>query len=258
MLIIPSIDLRGGHCVRLRQGDFATQWTYAIEPAALAERYSALGARWLHVVDLDGAKDGRTVNAPIIAALARHPALCLQVGGGVRQPSVIESLLSAGVARVVIGTAAVRQPKEVALWIKEFGADRICLAFDVRFGAAGKPQVRTDGWTQNSAVALDQAIEEFPRDLLKHVLCTDIERDGTLRGPNARLYRECLAQFPAFQWQASGGIRDSHDLTVLKSIGLAAAVSGTALLEERISNQELQPFFTAGDYAKNTPVEAST
>jgi phosphoribosylformimino-5-aminoimidazole carboxamide ribotide isomerase len=242
MLIIPSIDLRGGRCVRLRQGDFATQWTYAIEPVSLAERYYALGARWLHVVDLDGAKDGRAMNGPVIKALARLRSLSLQVGGGVRQPSSIESLLSAGVERVVVGTAAVQRPQEVALWIKEFGADRICLAFDVRPGAAGKPQVRTDGWTRNSAVSLAQAIEEFPLGLLKHVLCTDIDRDGTLRGPNLRLYRECLAQFPAFQWQASGGIRDSHDLTALKKIGIAAAVSGTALLEERISNKELQPF----------------
>lgn len=243
MLLMPSIDLRDGRCVRLRQGDFATQWTYAIDPSLLAQRYYSLGARWLHVVDLDGAKDGQTLNAPIVTALARHPAMRLQVGGGVRDPSVIESLLSAGVARVVVGTAAVKRPQEVALWIQQFGADRICLAFDVRLAAAGEPQVRTDGWTRNSAVSLAEAIDEFPRDLVKHVLCTDIERDGTLRGPNFRLYRACLAQFPAFQWQASGGIRDSHDLNVLKGIGVAAAVSGTALLEERISIKELRPFW---------------
>lgn len=242
MLLIPSIDLRGGRCVRLRQGDFATQWTYAIEPGLLAERYCALGARWLHIVDLDGAKDGRMVNTPIIAALARHPTLSLQVGGGVRQPAVIESLLSAGVARVVIGTAAVQRPEEVALWMKEFGANRVCLAFDVRLAAAGEPQVRTDGWTRNSAVSLAKAIAEFPRGLVKHVLCTDIDRDGTLRGPNIPLYRECRAQFPTFHWQASGGIRDSHDLSALRRIGLAAAVSGTALLEERISVTEFQSF----------------
>ena len=252
MLLIPSIDLREGRCVRLRQGDFATQWTYAIEPVALAERYYALGARWLHVVDLDGAKDGRNVNAPVISSLARHPGLCLQVGGGVRKPSVMESLLSAGVARVVVGTSAVQRPQEVALWMKEFGADRICLAFDVRLAAAGKPQVRTDGWTRNSALSLGEAIGEFPVGLVKHVLCTDIDRDGTLRGPNLRLYRECLAQFPAFQWQASGGIRDSHDLSVLRRIGVAAAVSGTAMLEERITINELQPFLPDASFPAST------
>jgi len=242
MRLIPSIDLRGGRCVRLHQGDFATQWTYAVEPASLAERYYALGARWLHVVDLDGAKDGKTGNAPSIAALARHPGLCLQVGGGVRDPSVIESLLAAGVARVVVGTAAVQRPAEVAQWLRDFGPDRVCLAFDVRLAAAGDPQVRTNGWTRNSAVSLSEAIDAFPRGLIKHVLCTDIDRDGTLCGPNVRLYRACLAQFPAFSWQASGGIRDSHDLMTLKGAGLSAAVSGTALLEERISPGELGPF----------------
>lgn len=242
MRLIPSIDLRGGRCVRLRQGDFATQLTYAAEPAYLAERYHALGARWLHVVDLDGAKDGRAGNTPVIAALARHPGLCLQVGGGLRNSSVIESLLTLGVARVVIGTAAVQRPAEVAQWLRDFGPERVCLAFDVRLAAGGDPQVRINGWTRNSAVSLAKAIDAFPRDLLRHVLCTDIDRDGTLRGPNVRLYRACMAQFPKLSWQASGGIRDSRDLMRLKSTGVAAAVSGTALIEERISLTELRPF----------------
>jgi len=242
MLLIPSIDLRGGRCVRLRQGDFATESAYSIEPAELAERYYRLGARWLHVVDLDGAKDGLVANTPIITSLARHPSIRLQAGGGVRRASIIEALLSAGVARVVVGTAAVEQPGEVAAWLRHFGAQRICLAFDVRLGPGGEPQVRTDGWTRTSTLDLAQAVSAFPRELLKHVLCTDIERDGMLRGPSLRLYRECLARFPELEWQASGGIRDSHDLTALAGLGLAAAVSGTALLEERIPAKELRPF----------------
>lgn len=252
MLLIPSIDLRGGRCVRLRQGDFATESAYAVEPAALVERYHALGVSWVHVVDLDGAKDGVGVNTSIITRLARHPSICLQVGGGVRSASVIEALLSAGVARVVVGTAAVERPDEVALWLDQFGAERICLAFDVRLGPNGEPQVRTDGWTRDSARGLTEAISAFPPEILTHVLCTDIERDGMLRGPNFRLYRECLARFPEFKWQASGGIRDSHDLTVLKGTGIAAAVSGTALLEERISAKELRTFLPDGSYPAST------
>ncbi len=242
MLLIPSIDLRAGRCVRLRQGDFSSERTYAIEPELLAERYCALGVRWLHLVDLDGAKDGRIANGPLIAALARHPALRLQVGGGVRQPCSIESLLAAGVARVVVGTAAVERPQDVALWLGEFGSERICLALDVRLGAAGEPQLRTNGWTRASALGLAEALGQFPAGLVRHVLCTDIDRDGTLRGPNLGLYRSCRAQFPQLEWQASGGIRDSHDLRALRELGLAAAVSGTALLEERISTEELRPF----------------
>lgn len=242
MLLIPSIDLRGGRCVRLREGDFAAETAYAIEPTALAERYRTLGARWLHVVDLDGAKDGLAANTPIIMELARQPSICLQAGGGVRSAAFIEALLAGGVARVVVGTAAIERPDAVAAWLREFGPERICLAFDVRSSPGGEPQVRTDGWTRNASMSLDRAIAAFAGTALNHVLCTDIERDGMLGGPNVQLYRECLARFPGLRWQASGGIRNVQDLSVLRAIGLAAAVSGTALLQERIPATELRPF----------------
>ena len=243
MLLIPSIDLRGGRCVRLREGDFAAESAYAIEPVALAERYRALGARWLHVVDLDGARDGIAVNTPIIFELARQSSICLQVGGGVRSAAVIEALISGGVARVVVGTAAIERPAEVAAWLREFGPERLCLAFDVRLSPEGEPLLRTAGWTRAAAVSLDQAIAAYPRNALKHVLCTDIGRDGRLSGPNLRLYREYLPRFPQLSWQASGGIRSARDLNALRAIGLAAAVSGTALLQERIQASELRPFW---------------
>jgi phosphoribosylformimino-5-aminoimidazole carboxamide ribotide isomerase len=242
VLLIPAIDLRGGRCVRLRGGDFATEICYAMEPAALLRRYQALGARWLHIVDLDGAKDGVAVNATLIASLARERAVRLQVGGGVRTASVVEALLSAGVARVVIGSASVQRPAEVAAWLKCFGAERVCLAFDVRIGPADEPQVHTHGWTRNSVLSLWDAIGAFSPRALKHVLSTDIERDGTLRGPNLPLYRAAIARFPELAWQASGGIRNATDLAALARLGLGAAVSGKALLEERIPIKELQPF----------------
>lgn len=253
MLLIPAIDLRGGRCVRLREGDFAAVTTYAIEPVALLSRYHGLGARWLHVVDLDGAKDGVTLNGDVIERLVRHPMLCLQVGGGVRSAAVIERLLSAGVARVVIGSAAVQRPEEVMTWLRGFGAERICVAFDVRIGAAGVPYVHTHGWTINSALSLWEAIAAFPKGLLKQVLCTDISRDGTLRGPNLTLYRECLAQYPELAWQASGGIRHASDLAALERLGIGAAVSGTALLEERISSRELRPFLAEAASSAGSP-----
>lgn len=242
MLLIPSIDLRGGRCVRLREGDFAAETAYAIEPGELIERYRALGLPWVHIVDLDGAKDGRGANSGVITSLARGKCACLQVGGGVRGRSAIETLLSAGVARVVIGTAAVERPAEVAEWLREFGPEHLCLAFDVRLGPGAEPQVRSRGWTRDASLTLAQALEAFRLTDLKHVLCTDIGRDGTLRGPNLALYRKCLALAPDLRWQASGGIRDHHDLNALSCIGVAAAVSGTALLEERIATEELRPF----------------
>jgi phosphoribosylformimino-5-aminoimidazole carboxamide ribotide isomerase len=242
VLVIPSIDLRGGRCVRLREGDFAAQTCYDVEPAKLVARYHAFGARWLHVVDLDGAKDGVPGNLAVIQSLARHPAVCLQVGGGIRSTGTIERLLSAGVARVVVGSAAVDRPQEVATWISSFGPERICIAFDVRLGAGGEPRVHTQGWTVNSAMSLWNALAIYGAGPLKHVLCTDISRDGTLRGPNLALYRTAVARHPELHWQASGGIRDALDLAALARLGVMSAVSGTALLEDRIPMKELRPF----------------
>jgi phosphoribosylformimino-5-aminoimidazole carboxamide ribotide isomerase len=242
MLLIPSIDLRGGRCVRLREGNFAHETTYAVEAEAVLERYAALGARWLHIVDLDGARNGVAANLPVIERLARHTAMRLQVGGGFRNASSIEALFSAGVARAVIGSAAVQEPQQVVAWLDRFGAEHVCVAFDVRVLADGKPQVHTHGWTANSALSLSDALAVFPAGTLKHVLCTDIGRDGTLRGPNLSLYRAAVDQFPELRWQASGGIRCAADLTSLAHLGIEAAVSGTALLEELIPIKELAPF----------------
>ena len=242
MLLIPSIDIRGGRCVRLREGNFAAETAYDIEPVALLRRYRSLGAPWVHIVDLDGARDGVPVNLPLIEQLARHGGVSLQVGGGVRSTVTIERLLAAGVARVVIGSAAVTQCEEVSGWLERFGAERICLAFDIRIGPAHQPEVHTHGWTQNSVLTLWDAITVYPPGLLKHVLSTDIGRDGTRRGPNLGLYRLGLGHFPDLAWQASGGVRDAADLAALAEVGVAAAVSGQALIEGRIPLKELKSF----------------
>jgi phosphoribosylformimino-5-aminoimidazole carboxamide ribotide isomerase len=242
MLLIPAIDLRHGRCVRLYQGDFAAETRYAYEPHELLMRYRALGATWLHVVDLDGAKDGMLANRQVILDLASQPAVKLQVGGGVRSAEVIDDLLRHGVARVVVGSAAVERPGEVAEWLARFGSDRICLAFDVRLDESGTPRVRTRGWTEGTQLSLWDALTLFPPGSVRHVLCTDIERDGALTGPNLNLYSQAVGRFPQLAWQASGGVRDAADLTALAHSGVAAAVSGKALLEERIRSEELRPF----------------
>ena len=242
MLLIPAIDLRGGHCVRLSQGNFAAETQYAVTPQALLRRYRAFGARWIHVVDLDGARDGVRLNATLVGHLAREAGVHLQVGGGVRSASAIEALLDVGVARVVIGSVAVQRPAEVATWLRTFGTERFCLAFDVRLSGGGEPYVHTHGWTRNSAVSLWQALDSYPKGAIRRVLCTAIEQDGTLGGPNFALYRRAMARSPHVSWQASGGIRHAADLAALANLGVAAAVSGRALLEENISAKELQPF----------------
>jgi phosphoribosylformimino-5-aminoimidazole carboxamide ribotide isomerase len=242
VLLIPAIDVRAGRCVRLYQGDFAAETCYAPDPAQLLRRYQALGTRWLHVVDLDGARDGTRANAAVIAALASLGTLPLQVGGGVRSSQAIRELLDSGVARVVIGSAALERPDEVATWLGRFGAERLCLAFDVRAETAAEARVHTHGWTQDSGVSLWAALGRYATGSVRHILCTDIGRDGALTGPNLDLYRSAVARFPDLAWQASGGVRDAADLAALARTGVTAAVSGKALLEERINREELRPF----------------
>ncbi len=209
---------------------------------ALLEKYRSLGADWLHVVDLDGAKDGSTGNRAVIAALAAQKSIRLQTGGGLRSRDSVATMLDLGAARVVVGSAAVTDPREVRTWLHHFGADRVAVAFDVRLDGGGIPRVATHGWQQQSSLSLWDAVEGFADSGLAHVLCTDVSRDGALSGPNTGLYAEAARRHPHIEWQASGGVRNARDLHALAAAGAAAAVSGKALLEELIPVEELQPF----------------
>jgi phosphoribosylformimino-5-aminoimidazole carboxamide ribotide isomerase len=242
MLLIPSIDLRGGHCVRLYKGAFDAETRYDLDPALLLDRYADQGARWLHLVDLDGARDGVPGNRDLIARLAAKGRLQIQVGGGLRSLSVIENLFDAGVARAVIGSAAVENPEVAEEALRSFGPEAVCLAIDVRVDAWGVPRARTRGWVTEHSTSLWELIERFAAYGLRHVLCTDIERDGALGGPNLALYEEGRRRCPRIAWQASGGVRDAADLAALARLDVAAAISGKALLEGRMTAEELQPF----------------
>jgi phosphoribosylformimino-5-aminoimidazole carboxamide ribotide isomerase len=242
MRLIPAIDLRAGRCVRLRQGDFASETRYCADPEDLLAKYKGLGADWLHLVDLDGARHGQLDNQTIIMRLAAQRAVKLQVGGGLRNTAALARMLDAGVARVVVGSAALCQVEQVQAWLKHFGTERLTLAFDVRIDAAGVPRVTTHGWQKQSAATLWSAVDNYAAADLRHVLCTDVARDGALSGPNVALYEEAARRHPQIEWQASGGIRNVCDLHDLARAGATAAVSGKALLEDLISPEELQPF----------------
>jgi phosphoribosylformimino-5-aminoimidazole carboxamide ribotide isomerase len=245
MQLIPSIDLRGGRCVRLLRGNFDAETRYELDPQDLLARYRELGATWLHIVDLDGARDGQLANREIIARLAQQQAVRLQVGGGVRSVEAIEDLLQLGVQRVVVGSAAAEQPEIVSEWLRRFGPDSVCLAFDVRLDEAAVPLVRTRGWRESTALTLWDAVQRYAPDGLRHVLCTDIDRDGALLGPNLQLYAEAQRRAPTLDWQASGGVRDAADLQALAAIPVAAAISGKALLEDRIAAGDLRRWLAA-------------
>jgi phosphoribosylformimino-5-aminoimidazole carboxamide ribotide isomerase len=242
MQLIPAIDLRDGRCVRLLQGRFDAETVYSPDPMTILEKYAALGALLVHVVDLDGARAGSQGNAEAIAALAAARRAALQVGGGIRSRETVRRLMDAGVTRAVIGSTAVTQPAEVQAWFSEFGPEAIVLAFDVRIDADNVPRLTTPGWEQQTGTSLWDAVAGYLPHGLRHVLCTDVARDGALSGPNVELYGEAVRRFPAIAWQASGGVRDAADLHTLDGIGVAAAVSGRALLEGRMQRQELAPF----------------
>jgi phosphoribosylformimino-5-aminoimidazole carboxamide ribotide isomerase len=240
MRLIPAIDIRNGRCVRLLKGRFDRETRYDVDPVELAGHYRALGAEWLHIVDLDGAAKGAPANLPLIEAM-RTDGMHVQLGGGLRDRASLAAALAIA-DRVVIGSLAASEPDLVAAWIEEFGAERIVLGFDVRLDAGGMPFVATHGWTRTSALTLFDAVGRYLESGLRHVLCTDVDRDGALSGPNVDLYRRCTREWPGLRFQASGGIRGVDDLEALQATGAAAAISGKALLEGRLSDEEIHRF----------------
>lgn len=241
MQVIPAIDIKDGQCVRLHQGRFDRVTDYPCTPAGLAARYRALGAPLLHLVDLDGARTGGEGNRALIERLlADHPGV-FQVGGGIRDRATAERLIEAGAGRVVLGSAAAERPEEVFDWLEALGADRLVVALDVA-GEPDSPRVMIKGWVEASALTLWDALARYAEAGLRHVLCTDISRDGAMEGPAVELYRRCLERHPALGLQASGGVRDAADLAALAAAGLPAAIVGRALLEGAIDDEEIEPF----------------
>jgi phosphoribosylformimino-5-aminoimidazole carboxamide ribotide isomerase len=241
MRLIPAIDIRDGRCVRLLQGDFGRETRYDVDPVALAADYASRGVDWIHVVDLDGAARGAPVILPLIARIRQASKIAVQFGGGIRNAATLAETLRT-VQRAVIGSLAVSDPAAVKTWIGTYGGDRITLALDVRYDDARIPRLTTHGWTRSSAVSLWDALAEYAADGLQHVLCTDVERDGALSGPNFALYEECKHRWPEIEFQASGGVRDAADLERLAAQGVDAAISGKALLEGRIRIEEIAAF----------------
>lgn len=234
--IIPAIDLRDGHVVRLRQGDYAQQTDYPFDAVELARRYASDGARWLHVVDLDGARAGSLANLRTIQALAGI-GLRVQAGGGVRSRDDVQRLHDVGVERVVVGSVAIRSPDDVIGWLTELGAERLVIALDTR-DVDGRWTLPSDGWTATSAATLDDLARRYADAGARHLLCTDIARDGMLAGFNLDLYRHLADTLPTMAVQASGGVRSIDDIAAARAAGAGAVILGRALLEGRFSVAE--------------------
>lgn len=242
MNVIPAIDLRGGRCVRLFQGEFERETEYSDDPPSVAQRFAGLGVDRLHLVDLDGARDGRQQNESVVRRIASESPLKVQLGGGIRSDDTLAGWLDAGVDRCVVGSLAVTEPDRVRAWLADPGAERVVLALDVRITADGTPMLSTHGWQETSGVSLWHCLEGFADAGLRHVLCTDVSRDGAMAGPNVALYEEIVARFPEIELQASGGVRGIDDLRQLRAAGAAAAITGRALLDGSLGTAEVRSF----------------
>ena len=236
--VYPALDIRNGQVVRLLQGDYAQQTTYGDDPLPRAQAFAAAGARWMHLVDLDAARAGGYTLAPLLAQIASTTALEVQTGGGVRGRDDVARILDAGASRVVIGSLAVREPERVLAWLQEFGSERLTIALDTRQGEDGVWRLPVHGWTETADVTLDALAVRYAQAGMKHLLCTDIARDGMLSGPNIDLYAHLSKLLPSVAVQASGGMRDVADVAAARAAGCAGAVLGKALLEGRLQLQE--------------------
>jgi len=230
MIIYPAIDLIAGEVVRLHKGDFAHKTTYGTDPVAVARSYAEAGAGWLHLVDLDGAKDPSQRQTDLIGRIIAGSGLKVQTGGGIRSRADVEALVNAGASRVVIGSLAVRDPELVSAMIRDFGPETICLAADV-VRPADEFLIAVSGWQEASDLPLSAFLAGFEAAGLRHVLCTDIDRDGTMQGPNTDLYNAVKASFPNIQLQASGGVKGIEDLEELSTDGV---IIGRAIYEGAI------------------------
>ena len=242
MQIIPAIDLKGGNCVRLQQGEMDRETRFSDHPEEVARHWESLGATMLHIVDLDGARSGNQQNAAIVAEIARESGLEVQLGGGIRSRENLMHWLENGVTRCVVGSVAINEPGQVKEWIAEFGGDAVVLALDVKIDEAGTPRLTTHGWTEDSGLSLWDCLDTYSDAGAIHVLCTDVARDGAMSGPNFELYAEILQRYHALQLQASGGVRNLDDLEMLRELGLPAAITGRALLDGEITEAEVATF----------------
>ncbi|WP_163831013.1 1-(5-phosphoribosyl)-5-[(5-phosphoribosylamino)methylideneamino]imidazole-4-carboxamide isomerase [Spartinivicinus ruber] len=239
MLIIPAIDLKDGACVRLRQGDMADATIFSEDPVAMASHWVAQGGRRLHLVDLNGAFEGKPVNGEIVNQIAKaHPNLPIQIGGGIRNLVTIEHYLNAGVTYVIIGTQAVKQPQFVKEACKAFPG-HIIVGLDAKDG-----KVATDGWAQVSDIEITELASQFEGDGVSAIVYTDIARDGMMQGVNVAS-TQALAKAIDIPVIASGGITNMDDIKALQTVakdGIEGAITGRAIYEGGLNLAEAQQY----------------
>lgn len=236
MKIIPAIDIIDGKCVRLSKGDYDTKKIYHENPLDIAKEYEANGIQYLHLVDLDGAKAKTIKNLMTLEMLASQTNLIIDFGGGIKTRESLESAFNAGANQVTIGSIAVENPELCEEWITEFGGEKLILGADCL-----DRKIKTSGWLTDSDLDVLDFIQSYENKGIKEVICTDISKDGMLKGPSFELYQEILKQ-SEIALIASGGISSMQELEDLKKIGCSGAIIGKAIYEGKISLMELQKF----------------
>lgn len=236
--LIPAIDIIDGKCVRLTQGDYNSKTVYGANPAETAKRYEGLGAKRLHVVDLDGAKASSPRNLAVLEKICSTTSLDVEWGGGIKTEQALKDVLASGAKRVICGSIAITDPETFAKWLLLYGAQHVILGADIRNG-----QIATHGWQQQSNVSAEELIDKFAKQGLSQVICTEISKDGMLEGPAFELYATLQKQFPEIDITVSGGISSMADIQKLDEMGLRSVIVGKAIYERRITLKELKQWF---------------
>lgn len=237
-MIIPAIDVLEGGVVRLRQGDFEDRIGYVTDPVELVREYARYQPRRLHIVDLSGARRSEDRQVGLIEKMIRAASCPVQVGGGIRSLEDVQKLMDAGATAAVVGSVAIQEPEVVIEWARQVGAETIVPAMDVR-PVDGKYVPVTHGWVSDAAATLESLLAQYSEAGFSQILTTDISRDGMLQGPNSELYIELHDQFPSLSFQASGGVGKIEDVRNLDVPGIAGVIVGRALLDGRISLEEI-------------------
>lgn len=237
MRIIPAIDIIDGKCVRLSKGDYNTKKIYNEDPLEVAKSFEAHGIKYLHLVDLDGAKSSHIVNHKILESIASKTSLKVDFGGGLKTDKDLEIAFECGANQITGGSIAVKDPEIFKSWLTKFGAEKIILGADAR-----NKKIAVSGWLEESKQEVIPFIQNFETEGIKYVICTDISKDGMLEGPSFDLYAEILDETKDIKLIASGGISQFDELPKLQELGCEGVIIGKAIYENRISLKQLENY----------------
>lgn len=236
MKIIPAIDIIDGRCVRLTQGDYKQIKTYSDDPLSIAKQFEDAGLKFLHLVDLDGAKNNRIINQKVLYDIASQTNLEVDFGGGIKSENDLKTALESGAKKVTVGSLAAKNPEIFVDFLERYGSDTIILGADCRFG-----KIATNGWIDQSDTEVSDFISSFSNAGLRQVICTEISKDGMLEGPAVALYQKIIGKHD-IELIASGGISSMEDIDAVKAVGCSGVIIGKAIYEGKISLKQLRDY----------------